>query len=113
MISMKEFENELTKPLNNQQQVVHLYKTAILARILSPRDSAKIITLTFNATHPTKLNFQPSHNLKNLRFELGALKAPGHFSTYLDHNFTNQEDFEDFLWNRLEKMADSLLADSL
>ena len=81
---MKEFEDQLTKPLNNQQQVVELYRATIATRNLLPRDSDKIAIIAFNATHPSKLNFKPSDDLKKLRFELGALEAPGDFSTLRD-----------------------------
>ena len=106
---MKEFEDQLTKPLNNQQQVVKLYRAAIATRNLLPRDSSKIAIITVNATHPSKLNFKPSDDLEKLRFELGALEAPGDFSTYTEHTFVNQEEFEDFLWDRFSKLIDNLL----
>ena len=105
---MKEFKHKLTEPLNNQQQVVDLYRVAIATRSLSPRDSDKIAIATFNATHPSKLNFQPSDKLEKLRFELGALEAPGDFLTYPEHTFVNQEEFEDFLWARFSKLVDSI-----
>lgn len=107
---MKEFEYELTKALNNQQQVVELYRAAIEARNLSPRDSAKIAVAAFDATHPSKLNFQPSDNLKKLRFEMGALEAPGDFSSYPNRTFSSQIEFEDFLWNRFGELINNLLA---
>ncbi len=106
---MKEFEYQLTKPLNNQQQVVELYRAAIATRNLLPRDSSKIAIIAFNATHPSKINFKPSDDLKKLRFELGALEAPGDFSTYTERTFVNQEEFEDFLWDRFGKLIDDLL----
>jgi hypothetical protein len=106
---MKEFEYQLTKPLNNQQQIVELYRAAIATRNLLPRDSDKIAIMAFNATHPSKLNFKPSDDLEKLRFELGALEAPGDFSTYTERTFVNQEEFEDFLWDRFEKLIDDLL----
>lgn len=102
---MKEFEYQLTKPLNNQQQVIELYRAAIATRNLLPRDSSKIAIITFNATHPSKLNFKPSDDLEKLRFELGSLEAPGDFSTYTKRTFVNQEEFDDFLWDRFEKLV--------
>ena len=102
---MEEFKHQLTEPLNNQQQVIELYRSAIATRNLLPRDSSKIAIMAFNATHPSKLNFKPSDDLKKLRFELGALEAPGDFSTYTERTFVNQEEFEDFLWDRFSKLV--------
>lgn len=102
---MKELEYQLTKPLDNQQQVVELYRVAIATRNLLPRDSDKIAIMAFNATHPSKLNFKPSDDLEKLRFELGALEAPGDFSTYTERTFVNQEEFEDFLWDRFGELV--------
>ena len=102
---MEEFKHQLTEPLNNQQQVIELYRSAIATRNLLPRDSSKIAIIAFNATHPSKLNFKPSDDLEKLRFELGSLEAPGDFSTYTKRTFVNQEEFDDFLWDRFEKLV--------
>lgn len=91
--------------LNNQQQVLELYQVAITARNLSPEDSTKIAILAFDATHPSNLNFQPSNDLEKLRFEMGALEAPGDFLSYPNHIFSSQLEFENFLWNRLARLV--------
>ena len=56
---MKEFKHKLTEPLNNQQQVVELYRAAIATRSLSPRDSDKIAIATLML--PTHQNLTFNH----------------------------------------------------
>lgn len=93
--------NIANKPLKSIADVIKLYNDAIKFRDQNHEQSETVARAVFDATHSSQLPFKLPKSLEQIRFEFGALEAPGAFDEADD--FKSQLEFENYLWQRLEK----------
>ncbi|MDK2899426.1 MAG: hypothetical protein PWQ10_613, partial [Patescibacteria group bacterium] len=63
--------------ITSENDLINFYLNVIDYRNRHKNKSAKIAMYAFNKTHPMNLPFSLSDNLTSIRFEFGALEAPG------------------------------------
>lgn len=83
--------------------VLDIYRQAIARRSADPGQASDIARSAFDATHPMKLPFELSREVDALRFEMGALEAPGYPP---DEARISPEAYVDCLWGRLGTLVD-------
>ena len=83
-------------PLQTQDDVLNFFQEAIVYRETHKSESEEIARFVFDATHRTKINVPLSTELEKIRYEFGALEAPGQPEDNSDPNI-----FVDHLWSRL------------
>ena len=94
---MQELQKYL--PIKSEEELIKFYISAIDYRNKHKDKSADIAQFVFDASHPSNLPFKSSEELTSLRFEFGALEAPG----LPEDNTISIEDYDDQLWDRLLK----------
>lgn len=96
---MQELQKYL--PIKSEEELIKFYIYAIDYRNRHKDQSTNIALFTFNASHPSRLPFVLSEGLTSIRFEFGALEAPG----MPEDNTISIEDYDDQLWDRLLKLV--------
>jgi len=99
--------------IESEDDLIDFYLNVIDYRNKHKDDSATIAIEVFNKTHPANLLFPVSDSLKSIRFEFGALEAPGIPDADSEYSEMSLEDFDDMLWERLRKMIIANKKDSL
>lgn len=96
---------ELTrsKPFESEDEVLDYFRVALQARAQSREASCEIARTVFTTTSIEFLDFTPSEHLSRLRYEFGALEAPGLENQ--DSDELQAKEFEDKLWRRLEGLV--------
>ena len=92
---MQELQQYL--PIKSEEELIKFYISAIDYRNGHKGQSADIAQFVFDASHSSNLPFESSEELTSLRFEFGALEAPG----LPENNTISIEDYDDQLWDRL------------
>ena len=90
------------QPIESEIDLIRFYGAAIDFRNVHKEHSADIALYVFDATNQTaELHFHPAADLVAIRYEFGALEAPG---TPNDPDMSYQ-DFDDMLWERLHQLV--------
>jgi len=84
-------------PIKSEKELIDFYIAAIDYRNKHKDQSPAIAQFVFDASHPLNLPFALSKSLTSIRFEFGALEAPG----MPEDDSILPEDYDDTLWNRL------------
>jgi hypothetical protein len=84
--------------------VLLIYQHAIAKRNQAPDRSRALALDAFNETHPLRCAFASNDALNELRFEMGALEAPG---SPPEGSGMSQQEYEDRLWTRLERLVEA------
>lgn len=89
--------------LSNEADVLNYYIDAIHYRNEHKDQSTGIAMHVFDMTHPQgMLSFPVSQEVEGLRFEFGALEAPG----MPEDDEQPVENYDDMLWTRLFNLID-------
>jgi hypothetical protein len=98
---MKSFY-ETTIP-TTQDEVLFFFQEAIRYRESHKDESEKIALFVFDTTHQSRLGVYLSSDLEQIRYEFGALEAPGQ-----PEGDDDLDQFEDRLWKRLGLMIEKV-----
>lgn len=89
--------------LKNEDDVLRFFQHAIAYRENHKDESEAIAQFVFDATFEGNLDTQLSPALENIRYEFGALEAPG-----TSDKDEENEVFEDKLWQKLSQIVKKL-----
>lgn len=93
------------KKQHSIEGVLDFYLAVITYRKVNKQLSHDIALWAFNTITPQDTSFVWPEWLKKIRFEVGALEAPGTFDgDNVPKRCADQVSFEDFLWKRLEDL---------
>lgn len=89
--------------LENVEDVLHFFLHAIEYRGSHKSESQKIARFVFDATYQAKIEMPFSQGLERIRYEFGALEAPGQPDDDGDPDV-----FVDQLWDRLRLIIEKI-----
>jgi len=89
--------------LQTADDIIGFFKSAIEYRKFHKEESEKIACFVFDNTHETKIKIPLDEELEKIRYEFGALEAPGQPEDDMD-----EADYIDTLWSRLSSIIDKV-----
>lgn len=96
-------------PIKSKNELIDFFVNSIKVRNEYKNDSAQIARYVFDMTNQSNIPFKMTDELLNIRFEFGALEAPGSPED-VDISF---DEYDDKLWKRLLEMVLAIKMDSL
>lgn len=85
--------------ISTEDDLFKFFNEAIEYRDAHKQESRKIAIFVFDNTHPAITNIPLNDDLERIRFEFGALEAPGSPEADID-----RDKYDDKLWRRLSDM---------
>lgn len=85
--------------ISTPEDVIEYMKLGISVRKKNPDKSREIARLIFNNTHELITGVALPDDITRIRYEFGALEAPGNPNYAID-----LKDYDDKLWSRLEEL---------